>query len=115
MKTKVINSTESTDISRESNYFNSTNTIVFSTTLAISMATMTMPDPDPNFYNSSNDFNSSELLMKNLDSDSQINTETNSKPTELDLLNRYSKISDSEWFKSTYHGKSIGQIVGIEA
>ena len=114
MENKAINSSENTETSRETNYFNSTNAFLFGTTLAISMATMTMPAPDPNFSSLSNDFNSSELIIKNLDSDSQINTETNTKPTELDLLNRYSKISESEWFKSTYHGQSIGQIVGLE-
>lgn len=115
MKNKTINSTESTGNAREPMFLNSTNAFVFGTTLALSMATMTMPDPDPNFFSSSNDYNSSELLLKNLDSDSRIYTETNSKPTELDLLNRYSKISKSAWFKSTYHGQSIGQVVGLES
>lgn len=115
MKNKTINDSENTKISRESNYLNSTNAIVFGTSLAISMAAMTMPDTNPNFVSSSNDYSSSELLLKNLDSNSQVNTETNSKPTELDLLYRYSKISESDWFKSTYHGQTIGQIIGLEA
>jgi len=114
MNKKVINNTESTETTREPNYLNKTNAFVFGTTFAISMATMTMPDPDPIFISSTNDYNSSELLLKNLESNSQVITETNSIPSELELLNRYSKITQSDWFKSTYHDQSIGQIVGLE-
>lgn len=115
MTNRDTNSTEITENIRKPNYLNGTNALIFSTTLAITMATLTLSEHEHSLSSSSNDDYNSEQILQNLDTDSQISTETNVAPSELELLKRYTNISESEWFKSTYHGKSIGQIIGLEA
>lgn len=103
------------DVVRKTIYLNGTNALIISTTLALSLATATAEGQESTFNSDINDFNESgQVLRHYLDSNSEIETETNKQPTELELLNRYNRISESDWFQETYHGKSVGQITGLE-
>lgn len=123
MENTVTNNTESTRFTFKKNkYSRVTNPIVVGATFTLSLIAMPQPTQN-NAIDPSHTFIKTELQSKklnidnkhNLENESNTITKTNSKPSELDLLKRYSKISESKWFKSTYHGLSIGQIIGLEA